>query len=58
MVSNKTCIPKNAKYINVKVFNIIANKTEAKVITRHNLCDFKCKLNSAICISNQKWNDW
>ena len=41
------------KDINVKLFNMI---NEAKTITKHISCDFKCKLNSTAYNSNQKWN--
>ena len=38
---------------NVKVFEMIANKNEAKTMTKHISCDCKCKFNSATCNSNQ-----
>ena len=43
--------------INVKGFNMIANKIEAKLKTKRISCDCKCKSNSSICNSNQKWNN-
>ena len=43
--------------INVKAFNIITNKNEAKAVTEHISCDCKCKFNSTPCSSNQKWNN-
>ena len=49
--------PKNTKDIHVKVFNMIANKNEAKTTTTHVSYDCKCKFNSATCNSNQKWNN-
>ena len=33
---------------------MIANKNEAKAMTKHILCGYKCKFNSTICNSNQK----
>ena len=45
------------KDINVKVFNMIANKNEAKTMTKHISYDCKCKFNSITCNSNQKWNN-
>ena len=39
------CVPSKTKDINVKVFNTITN------------ANFKCKFNSATCISNQKWKN-
>ena len=56
VLSRKTCVPKETKYINVKVFNIIMNKNEAKAMTKHISCDCKCKFNSTKCNLNQKWN--
>ena len=41
---------------NVKEFNMITNKNEAKTMTEHISCDCKCKFNST-CNSNQKWNN-
>ena len=42
----KTCVPKETKDINVKVFNMITNKNEAKTMTKHISCNCKCKFNS------------
>ena len=57
VLSSKTCAPKKTKVINVKVFNIITNKNEAKAIAEQTSCDCKYKFNSTICNSNQKWNN-
>ena len=35
---------------------MITNKNEAKTMTKHISGNFKCKLNSTTCNSNQKWN--
>ena len=43
----KTCVSKEAKDIDVKAFNMIINKDEAKTMTRHISCDCKWKCNSA-----------
>ena len=48
---------KRKKDITVKAFNMIANKNEAKTMTKHISCGCKCKFNSTTCNSNQKWND-
>ena len=53
----KICIPKETKDIYVKAFNMITNKNEAKLMTKHISCDCKCKFNSTTCNSNQKWNN-
>ena len=44
------------KSINVKVFNVIIHKNEAKKITKQISYDCKCKFNSTNCNLNQKWN--
>ena len=36
---------------------MIKNKDEAKSKTEHISCDCKCKFNSTICNSSQKWNN-
>ena len=54
VLSPKICAPKETKDINVKTFNMITNKDEAKAMTEHISCDCKHKFNSKICISNQK----
>ena len=46
ILSPKICIPKETKHINVKAFNMITNKNEAKAMTKHISCDCKCKFNS------------
>ena len=55
VLSPKTCVPKETKDINVKVFNI--NKNEAKIMARHISCDCKRKFDSAACNSYQKWSN-
>ena len=42
--------------INVKVFNMITNKNEAKPMTKHISCYCKCRFNNTTFDSNQKWN--
>ena len=46
VLSPKICVPKETKDINVKAFNMIANKNEAKTTTEHISCDRKCEFNS------------
>ena len=48
-VFSPICVPKETKDINVKAFNIITNKNEAKAIAKHISCSCKCKFNSTIC---------
>ena len=59
VLSSKICVPKETKDINVKVFNVITNKNDAKTIAKHISCDCKCKRNSTTWNSNstQKWNN-
>ena len=52
ILSPKRCVLKETKDINVKAFNMITNKNEAKAITEHILYDCKCKFNSTVCTSN------
>ena len=51
-LSPKICVPKKTKDTNVKVFNMITNKNEAKTMTKHISCGYQCKFNSTNCISN------
>ena len=57
VLSPKICVAKETKDINVKAFNMITNKEEAKAMTEHISCDCKCKFNSTTCKVNQKWNN-
>ena len=57
VLSPKTCVPEEAKDINVKAFNMITSKNEAKAMTENISCDGKCKFNSTTCNSKQKWNN-
>ena len=57
VLSTNIFIPKETKDINVKVFNMITNKENAKAMTEHISCGCKCKFNSTKCNSNQKWNN-
>ena len=50
----KNVFRKKSKRHNVKVFNMITNKNEAKTMTKLISCDCKCKFNSTTCNSNQK----
>ena len=57
VLSPKICFPKETKGTNVKAFNKITNKDEAKAMTEDISCDCKCKFNSTTCNSKQKWNN-
>ena len=56
VLSPKLWVPKETKCINVKAFNLITNKDEAKTMAEHISCDCKCKFNRTTCNSKQKWN--
>ena len=56
VLSSKIWVPKEAKGINVKAFNMLTNKNEAKTMVKRITCDCKCKFNSTACNSNLKWN--
>ena len=47
---------KKLKDINVKAFNMITNKNEAKTMIEHISCYCKCKFNSTTCNSKQRKN--
>ena len=53
-LSTKICIPSKTKDENVKVFNMITNRNEAKTLVKHISCDCTCKFSSTTCKSNQK----
>ena len=55
-LSTKICFRSKTKDVNVKVFNMITNRNEAKTV-KHVPSDCKCKFNSKTCNSNQKWNN-
>ena len=57
VLSPNTCFPKETKDINVKAFNMIRNKTEARTLRKHISCDCKYRFNSTTINSNQKWNN-
>ena len=50
-------VSKETKDINVKVFNMMTDKNEAKAKTKHILCNCKCNQHYTTCNSNQKWNN-
>ena len=55
--SPKICVLKEAKDINVRAFNLITYKNEAKAVTKHIPFDCKYKFDSTVCNSNEKWNN-
>ena len=47
--SPKICVPKETNDINIKGFNMITNRNEAKTMAKHLSCDCKCRFNSTTC---------
>ena len=47
MLYTKVCVPNKTNDINVKEFNVITSKSEAKTIVKDISRDCKCKLNCA-----------
>ena len=45
------------KVVNIKAFNMITKKNEAKTMAKHISRDCKCKFNSTTCSLNQKRNN-
>ena len=56
-LSAKVCVLSETKSVNVKVFNMITRKNEAKKLVKDLLSHCKCKSDSKACNSNQKWNN-
>ena len=54
VLSPKIYVPKETKNINVKAFNLIINKIEAKTMTKHISFDCKWKIHNATRKSDQK----
>ena len=42
-LSNKVCVPKKTKYLNLSIFNMITGINESKTLTKHISCECKCK---------------
>ena len=57
VLSAKIFVSKERKDINIKAFNMIANKNEFKAMIEHISCGCKFKFNSTTFNSKQKWNN-
>ena len=55
VLSSKISVARKTREIIVKVFNMITNKNEAKIMAKHISCDYKSKSSSITYNSNQKW---
>ena len=53
----RICVPSKTKDINIKAFNKMTIRNQAKTITKHISYYSKCKFNSLTCNPNQKWNN-
>ena len=56
-LSNKVCIPNKIEDINLSIFNMITGINESKTLTKHILCECKCKFDGTKCNSNQWWSN-
>ena len=56
-LSNKVCVPNKTQDLNPSVFNMITGINESKTLTKHILCQCKCKFGGRKCNSSQKWNN-
>ena len=53
----ETCVSSETKDVTFKAFNIIATINDVKSLVKHISCDFKYKVDSTTCNSNQKWDN-
>ena len=56
-LSTRTSVPSKTKDVNVKVFNMITTRNEAKTMVKHIPYNWKWKFNSTTRNFNQKWNN-
>ena len=56
-LSNKVCIPNKTEDLNLSVLNMITGIDESKTLSKHTLCECKCKFDKTKCNSNQWWNN-
>ena len=49
-LSNKVCILNKAEDLNLSVFNMVTGINESETVTKHILCECKCKLDGTKCI--------
>ena len=53
----KLYVPDIAKYINVKVFNLMSWSNQVKHIEWNETCKCKCRLDACVCNNKQRWNE-
>ena len=56
-LSNKVCVPNKTEDLNPSLFNMITGINESKTLTKHVLCECKCKFNETKCESSHWWNN-
>ena len=54
-LSKKVCVPNKTEDLNLSVFNVIAGINESKILTKHILCECKCRFEGGECNSDQWW---
>ena len=52
----KICVPDVVKYLNIKVFNLMPWTNKTRYIKWHETCKCKCRLDSSVCNTKQRWN--
>ena len=55
-LSNEVCIPNKTDTLNLSVLNMVTGINESKTLTKHILCECKCKFDGRKCNLNQWWN--
>ena len=45
----KLCVPDVAKYMNIKVLNLMSRSNETRHIEWHETCKSKCRLDASVC---------
>ena len=54
---NEICVPNKTEELKLSTFNMNTGINESKKLTKHILCECKCKFDGRKCNSNQKWNN-
>ena len=57
VLSNKVCVQNETEDLNLNMLNMIIGINESKTLTKHILCECKCKFNGQNCYSDQWWNN-
>ena len=55
-LSGGICVLNKTENVNLNVYIMITRIEESKTLTKHMLCDCKCKFDDKKYNSNQKWN--